>query len=165
MKKTLLISMGCSLGLLGLGCGSASGEQDCVQATDSTPEQVVLERTKLKIDRDADWCRACVMGLKGYASCQRVYASDEKEERVALRQRALDKACLDAGYEAGVCPAGAVIGALCKGEKEPKDMPTAAQALQRFYEGKPIRQPEDAAGKDEADKKSTESQPKDRQID
>ncbi len=143
MLKNIFILMVFALGPALPGCGSESGAKDCVPAPKDAAQKTIVERTRLKVDKDGDWCRACVMGLKGYASCQRVYALEDGQERVALRQRALDKACLDAGYEPGKCPVQAVVGVLCKGEKEPEDMPSAAQALQRFYEGKPIRQPED----------------------
>jgi hypothetical protein len=85
---------------------------------------------------DDDWCRACVMGPKGWASCQTVYAKSKGESREALKESSKEKACDDAGFEKGGCPDKAVLGITCKGDKPPPGSEDAAKAMQAVFFGK-----------------------------
>lgn len=79
--------------------------------------------------KDADWCRACVVGPHGFMSCQRKTATDPKETRTQLRERARLAACTDSGFAADQCPKDKVIGLICKGDPEPKDKREAGNKL------------------------------------
>ncbi|MDD5306268.1 MAG: hypothetical protein PHU25_03000 [Deltaproteobacteria bacterium] len=97
-------------------------------------------------DPNADWCRACVMGPKGFASCQRALAESPAETKDVLRAKARDRACKDSGFT-GECPDKAVIGMFCKGDQPPKDGLTPGKALQQIYFGPKgsLAQPGDGA--------------------
>lgn len=84
---------------------------------------------------NADWCRACVMSPKGFASCQRVYAETTTEPREVVRQRSLDKACLDAGFGKGACPDQAIIAVGCKDDPPAPGTKNAGEALQQLFMG------------------------------
>jgi hypothetical protein len=120
-------------------CSSEKKEPDCVPAVDSDtqPKQKIVSK-RLFIDDQADkkgndWCRACVMGNKGYASCQRVYGDTPTEARDAIKERARVKACVDSGYTATSCPASATIAIVCKGDPPPPNGGNPAAALQNLY--------------------------------
>lgn len=120
-------------------CGSPEKtEEECVEpAADTGKQPDPVERVPLGVVKPdpekADWCRACVMSLKGFASCQRVFALKEGEPREVLRGRARAKACDDAGFAGGSCPDGAVIAQACKGDPRPDGGVHPGQALQQIY--------------------------------
>lgn len=117
---------------LGTGCSSKSKASECADTETSEPAKAVVPDKS-----ESDWCHACVLGPKGYASCQKVYAVDERESRDSLRKRAKDRACTDAGYKEGECPAGAIGSLVCKGAALPKAMPSnegVAQAFKQILE-------------------------------
>jgi hypothetical protein len=160
------------VGALGAGCssGGKETEEECVdppEAADGAKKTVKLERFGLgkagEEDRkDKDWCRACVMSRIGYASCQRVYAASDDEDRESLRAKAREKACLDAKFPKDACPDEAVINLLCKGDAPPPGTPDPGTALQNLYqklEGQQKAPPRDEAPpKPEA--KASEAPPK-----
>jgi len=124
-------------------CSGEEKEPDCVPAEGVEP--VVVER---RIERfglgkagaadlvDHDWCRACVMSTKGFASCQKVYSDEPGRlaDRDPLKAKARDKACADAGYRKGECPDGAIISASCKDDPAPEGIKTAGQAVQDLFQ-------------------------------
>ena len=138
------------------GCSSkgTEGDKDCV---DPPPEAVEQAKKTVQIERiglgragdedkeSKDWCRACVMSTRGYASCQRVYAKSPDEGRDSLRARAREKACLDAKYPKDACPDKAVINLLCKGDPPPAGTPDPGTALQNLYKAMGGGQPAGAA--------------------
>ena len=99
--------------------------------TERKPLQAINVSAQEK--RDKDWCRACVMGPKGWASCQTAYAFEESETRESLKGRAREKACDDAGFEKNACPDKAVLAVLCKGEDPPSGSENVAKALQSAF--------------------------------
>jgi hypothetical protein len=142
-------------------CSSEKKEPDCVPAPAAdTAKTEKYEMTRLNIDavgkKDNDWCRACVMGPKRYASCQRVYGDTPTEPRDAIRERARIKACLDSGFPAGICPANATIGITCKGDPPPPGAGNPGKALQDMFNqlnpapkpGKAADQPADQPAKE-----------------
>jgi hypothetical protein len=158
------------VGALIVGCSGEKkpSEQDCVDP----PSADAGEKKTVKIERfglgkagdedkeKKDWCRACVMSQVGYASCQRVFAETEGEDRDSLRKRARDKACVDAKYPAGACPEKAVINVQCKGDAPPAGTPDPGTALQNLYQklggGQPKAAPKPA---DKDDKPAANPQP------
>lgn len=119
-------------------CSSEKKEPDCVPAADAKPEKgQKVEVTPLLVGnqdkKDNDWCRVCIMGPKGYASCQRVYGDTKAEPREPIRERARVKACVDAGFPADACPTTAVIGIVCKGDPPPPNAGNPAAILQDMY--------------------------------
>jgi hypothetical protein len=82
---------------------------------------------------NADWCRTCVMSPQGFASCQRVYAQSTDETRDSVRQRSLDKACADAGFEKDACPKQAIIAVGCKDDPPQPGVKDPGQALQDLF--------------------------------
>jgi hypothetical protein len=125
--------------LAAAACSSEKAQPDCVPAPASKPAEkgAKYEMTPLGgLDaekKDNDWCRACVMGPKGYASCQRVYGDTPTEAREVIRVRARDKACADAGFPKDACPASATIGIVCKGDPPPPNAGDPAKILQGMY--------------------------------
>jgi len=129
---------------LAAGC-SGKKEQEEQECVDPPPEANAGEKKTVKLERfglgkagdegkeQKDWCRACVMSKVGYASCQRVFADKEGEDRDTLRKRARDKACVDAKFEADACPEEAVINIQCKGDVPPPGTPDPGTALQNLY--------------------------------
>lgn len=120
-------------------CSSEKKEPDCVPAADAKPEagkkyEVTPLVTGDKDKKDNDWCRACIMGPKGYASCQRVYGDTPAEPREKVRARARAKACVDSGFPADACPETATIGIVCKGEPPPPNAGDPAKILQGMYQ-------------------------------
>jgi hypothetical protein len=122
------------------GCSSEKKEADCVPAVggDAAGKAKIVS-TPLFVDPQAgkknnDWCRACVMGTKGYASCQRVFGDTPDEPRDKIRERARIKACVDSGYTETNCPAGAIIGQSCKGDPPPPGSMDPGAALQNLYQ-------------------------------
>lgn len=121
-------------------CSSEKKEPDCVPAAEPKrlAEGQKIEMTPLQIDsaekEKLDWCRACIMGPKGYASCQRVYARTPTEPREEVRKRAREKACVDSGFPADACPTTAEIGIVCKGDPPPPNSGDPAKALQNMYQ-------------------------------
>lgn len=122
------------------GCSSKEKEPDCVPAIGApeAPKPGVVSRPLVVGDaadkKNNDWCRACVMGPKGYASCQRVYGDTPDEPRDRIRERALKRACADSGYAGEACPAQAVIGQSCKGDPPPPGAMAPGDALQNLYQ-------------------------------
>ena len=120
-------------------CSSDKKEPDCVPAAGAKTDGdgKTYEMTPLLVDKEAkknnDWCRACIMGPKGYASCQRVYGDTPTEPRDVIRQRARTKACVDSGFPADGCPDKATIGITCKGDPPPPNAGDPAKALQDLY--------------------------------
>jgi len=119
-------------------CSSEKKEPDCVPAEGAQPANAAkYEMTPLNVEnqdkKNNDWCRACVMGPKRFASCQRVYGDTPTEPREAIRERARIKACVDSGFPAGACPAGSTIGIACKGEPPPANAGNPADILQDMY--------------------------------
>jgi hypothetical protein len=119
-------------------CSSEKKEQDCVPATGAKPEAgKKMEMTPLLVEnqgkKDNDWCRACIMGPKGYASCQRVYGDTPTEPRDGIRERARVKACVDSGFPKDACPASATIGIACKGDPPPPSAGNPGKILQDMY--------------------------------
>jgi hypothetical protein len=132
-------------GAWGLACSKPADEcPDPAKAVGG--KKFRLERRNLgkvgEDDPNADWCRACVMGPRGYASCQRAVAEGPADTKDALRAKAKDRACKDSGFTAQ-CPDKAVVGIFCKGDNPPKGSLTAGQALQKIYFGPkgPVAQP------------------------
>lgn len=154
--RDLVALVAAALLLTVAGCSSkgAEGDKECV---DPPPEAVEQAKKTVQIERfglgkagdenkaDKDWCRACVMSLKGYASCQRVYAQSPDEGRDSLRARARVKACLDAGYPKEACPDKAVINLLCLGDDLPPGTPDPGTALQNLFKSMGGGQPEKGA--------------------
>lgn len=141
-NRRALIAFALALAIAGCSSKGAEGDKECV---DPPPEAVEKAKKSVKVERfglgkagdedkeSKDWCRACVMSMQGYASCQRVYAESPDEGRDSLRARARDKACLDAKYPKDACPAKAVINVLCKGDPPPPGTPDPGTALQNLY--------------------------------
>jgi hypothetical protein len=120
-------------------CSQDKKATDCVPAVGAAAAtQPKVTSRRLFVDdqagkKDNDWCRACVMGTKGYASCQRVYGDTPTEARDAIKERARVKACVDTGYTATACPASATIGIVCKGDPPPPGATDPGAALQNLY--------------------------------
>jgi len=139
-KATLFRAVYCAaLASFLASCSSDEKEPDCVPApvADSAKKPKIVS-TPLFIDdqagkKDNDWCRACVMGNKGYASCQRIYGDTPTEARDAIKERARIKACVDSGYTAENCPPTAMIGMVCKGDPPPANAPAPGAILQDLY--------------------------------
>jgi hypothetical protein len=116
-----------------VGC-KVKKEQECVD-----PPEVAAAKAKsgttteaakqTVIDKDADWCRACVVGPHGFMSCQRKSATSSSDTKDVLRERARIAACTDSGFTADNCPKDKIIGLVCKGDPEPKDKRAAGNAL------------------------------------
>ncbi|MCP4676669.1 MAG: hypothetical protein GY854_14390 [Deltaproteobacteria bacterium] len=121
-------------------CSSKKDEAaDCVDPPAAQKKQVVT-RENLGVTKGAggrkagaDWCRACVFGPKGWASCQVAYAENEGENRQAVKDRARQKACDDAGFAKGKCPQEAVKAMTCKGDKPGKKSKDPAKELQKLF--------------------------------
>ncbi len=119
-------------------CSSEKKEKECVDPPPAPSKKVTEMPLPMKstVDKSkADWCRACVMGPKGWASCMKVYAENEGETRDLLKNRARDKACVDSGYEKDKCPQQSVIALTCKGDAPPKGTTTPGKALQQLFHG------------------------------
>lgn len=137
----LLTGAGLICSLAAIGCSEKTEQPDCVPQKPSAPAQAAgVERTavaKIPVDKEkADWCRACVLGPHGYASCQRVYAAAEGELRDDVRARAKKQACDDAGFKPGECQDKNVIALLCKGDPPPPNATEPGKALQMLFYGK-----------------------------
>ncbi|MCU0663145.1 MAG: hypothetical protein MUC50_12575 [Myxococcota bacterium] len=146
--------------LLG-GCHSQAEAPQCDTAPAPAPAVKTVPVPDKKPAPDADWCRVCVMGPKGFASCQRVYAQTKEESRDTVRQRSLDKACQDAGFSQGSCPKGAIIAEGCKGDPPKAGVKDAGQALQDLYLGtKGPKGPKPQADKTAAPAAKEEPKPK-----
>ena len=134
----------------GTGCSPKSKEIDCEDT--SSGKKAVTGEAKTEAtgpDRDeSDWCHACVLGPKGYTSCQRVYAVDERESRDSLRKRSADRACKDAGFKEGECPASSIISMVCKGANLPKAMPKDDGIAKAFRQIIEKANPQDKAAPD-----------------
>lgn len=110
-------------------------------------------------DPSSDWCRTCVMGPKGWASCQTVYAENKEESRDAIKVRSREKACDDAGFAKGQCPDKAVLGVTCKGDKAPAGNDRAVKGMQAvFFKGNDVT-------KELTDKAAAEQEQKDKKSD
>ncbi len=122
-------------------CSSQKAEKECVDPPKSVVPKTLRSlgeggpKKKPVNKAKADWCRACVMGPKGWASCMKVFAEKQDEARDRTKQRAKEKACIDSGYEKDQCPQKAVIALTCKGDPPPKGTTTPAKALQQLYYG------------------------------
>ncbi len=101
------------------------------EAPECAPEKPAVKTTILKTsaNKDADWCRVCVMGAK-WASCQTARAEDKAVTRDVLRVRALERACEDAGFEKDKCPPQAILSRICRGEPA-SDGADSSKALQK----------------------------------
>ncbi|MCP4605762.1 MAG: hypothetical protein GY847_35450 [Proteobacteria bacterium] len=135
-------------------CSSENKEVECVdppQEDKKTKKVVTRDRLNTtgwnKARKDADWCRTCVMGPKGWASCQVAYAEKEGESRDVVKKRSQGKACDDAGFEKGTCPTKAVVAQTCKGDKSLKKNEGQAKALQGLFfpKGAPKKKTNDTA--------------------
>ncbi len=132
----LCISAGCAA--LVIGCSSKEQEQECVDppAAEKTTKTVThdnLGRVSAPAKKGGDWCRTCVMGPKGWASCQVAHAEKEGEDRATIKARARERACDDAGFPKGQCPDKAVLAVTCKGDKKPGSAEDPARALQKMF--------------------------------
>jgi hypothetical protein len=125
-----------AVGLCLAACKPESEEPDCVPAEPAKVEKkakVKKVRRVSTIDKKkADWCRACVMGPKGWASCQVAYG-EPGEDREVVRARSREKACDDAGFEKGKCPDKAVLAIKCKGDQPKATSGDPARALQKAF--------------------------------
>ena len=120
-------------------CSSEKKEPDCVPAADTKAQagkkyEVTPLLTENMGKKDNDWCRACIMGPKAFASCQRVYGDTKTEPREKIRERARAKACVDSGFPADACPVSATIGIVCKGDPPPANSGDPAKILQDMYQ-------------------------------
>lgn len=127
------------IGSLLMGC-NANKEKECVDPPTKSASlkkdedgagknSATVAKTATVAKKDADWCRACVVGPHGYMSCQRKTATNPAETHEQLRERARLAACTDAGFAADKCPKEKVIGLVCKGDPEPKDKREAGTKL------------------------------------
>ena len=126
------------------GCKGESKEPECVEPPQQQGESISKKVTQTRINvkepdpekLDKDWCRTCVMGPRGWASCQVVFAETDGESRENIQQRARQKACLDSGFAEGTCPENAVVAMSCKGDKTTDTRGNPAKALQQVFFGK-----------------------------
>lgn len=121
-----------------IGCGQGNAEQECVPADTAAAKVNKISRTQIRIDdskerANANWCRSCILGPKGWASCQVAWDATNEEAREALEARARDLACKDAGFGAGQCPPAPNFNTRCKGDKIPEGSVTPGKALQNIY--------------------------------
>ena len=122
-------------------CSKKDAELDCVEPEPpATQKKQSVTRKKLGATKGggarkagADWCRACVFGPKGWASCQVAYAENQGEDRQAIKDRAREKACDDAGFAKGKCPTQAVKAITCKGDKAGAKTKDPAKELQKLF--------------------------------
>ncbi len=144
--------------MLILSCSqNKNKEEECVDPPESEKKTKIVTRDRIRINRGidkskADWCRTCVMGPKGWASCQVVYADSDSESRDAVKARSREKACDDAGFKKGVCPEKAVIGVSCKGDKSSDKQAKAVKDV--FFPNKKGSKASKDATKASADKKN-----------
>ncbi len=96
-------------------------------------ERIGLGRVGEREKREGDWCRACVWSKVGFASCQRVFAEKDGEDRDTVRARARAKACKDAGWPVDACPEDKVISLLCSGDAPLPGTKNPGAALQDLY--------------------------------
>ena len=116
-----------------LGCNANKEEKECVDPpkTESKAGAVSEDGSKkgaAAAKKDADWCRACVVGPHGFMSCQRKTA-EPSETREQLKERARLAACTDSGFTEEQCPKDKVIGLVCKGDPEPTNKREAGSKL------------------------------------
>lgn len=148
---------------LSLGCKSKE-EPECEPANPSaqTETNTPLDKGRVLVaPKDADWCRACVVGPKGYMSCKKVDGQPGPEHRRGLRARARLEACLDSGFTEENCPKENVMAIVCKGDSEPNQeqkTKTAQKVLKALKNSGPLvlKQPEKSSGKDAASTPSAE---------
>jgi hypothetical protein len=156
MRKPSLILGVCVLAAASVtaACGGGEEEVDCVPAEKPAPKPEKKAKVVKRVlnpqamaNPDGNWCRACVMGPRGYASCQKVYEQNSDEELASIRRRARTKACLDAGFkDDSSCPDAAIIGLTCKGDPPPPNATDPSTALQQLFYGKK-GPPADGSGK------------------
>ncbi len=152
-------------GLIVLLAACSSKKDEAVDCVDPPAAQKKQSGTREKLGvakgvgvrkAGADWCRACVFGPKGWASCQVAYAENQGEDRQAVRDRARQKACDDAGFAKGKCPADAVKAMTCKGDKPGAKVKDPAKALQKLFfpkKGDGVKPAADKKAPESADKK------------
>jgi len=135
-------------------CTSAGGGS---AAECDTGQQVMVERISLgragrgeAVDKDGDWCRACIWSAVGFVSCQRVYAGSADESRDSIRARARATACKDAGWPVDACPDDKVMSVSCKGDAAPEGTLEPGVALQKLYRELNPEKFGSGAGRDEA---------------
>jgi hypothetical protein len=129
-----------ALSAIFLACSSKSKEPDCVPASTDQGQPMKVTRTPVIVPapqslKDGKWCQACVIGPKGWASCQVAFAQNESEAEEALKARSREQACLDAGFEKGKCPQDATVRIKCKGDSPSKNQVTPGKALQDLFYG------------------------------
>ena len=144
MSRPLLINLSIFvLAAVLFGCSSTVEEPDCVPDPNAKPiviekkyERVGLGKAGKKALEKHDWCRACVMGKVGFASCQKVYSDEpgEVEDKNLLRGKAREKGCSDAGFKKGECPDSAIISIICKGDPPPAGTKSPSDAVQDLYQ-------------------------------
>ncbi len=144
MSRLLLTNMSIFvLAAVLAGCSSAAEEPDCVPDPNAKPiviekkyERVGLGKAGKEALKKHDWCRACVMSKMGFASCQKVYSDEpgERKDKNALKGKARDKACTDAGFKKGSCPDSAIISILCKGDPPPAGTKAPGDAVQDLFQ-------------------------------
>jgi len=135
----------------------SSKKEECVDPPSSTKKAASQQ---IKGKKVSDWCRTCVMGPKGWASCQTVYAQNDKEARDSVKARSLEQACLDSGFEKGVCPEKALISSRCKGDPPPT-RGGAPKALQKAFFNKQLKQsPKPNSSEDHQKKKGDQEKKK-----
>ncbi len=121
-----------------LGC-TKKDEKECVDPPEAKDGKIKVTREHLgkmstpPPDPNADWCQTCVMGPKGWASCQVVFAEKMGEDREVIKARSRKNACLDAGFEEEKCPEPAVRMVRCKGDPEPEGLEKPGDLLQKVY--------------------------------
>ena len=126
-----------ALAMFSVAC-SSDKEKECVDPPGTEGKVQKVTRTHLgtnnrPADPNADWCRACVMGPKGWASCQIAYATKMGEDRAQIKERSRQKACLDAGFKKGECPESALKDITCKGDPTPEGADKMGEALQKIF--------------------------------
>lgn len=141
MLKTVWIFSLVCLGGLGCSLGQSGEQPDCIEDTSQKPIIKKIERTRLnnitnvatKEDlKNKEWCHACVMGPHKFASCQRIFETHKGESKEAIRERAIDAACKDAGFEKD-CPKSALKAIVCRGDKKPPSELTPGQSVQKMF--------------------------------
>ncbi len=154
-NMVFLLSFGVSI-LLFSGCKSGK-EPDCAPAPAAAQPETKEPVDKGKVivsAKDADWCRACVVGPKGYMSCKKVDGTPGPEHRSGLRARARLEACLDSGFTEESCPKENVMAIVCKGDAEPnleQKTETAKRVLKALKNSGPLVLKKPAANDKEAE--------------
>lgn len=142
-----------SITLAPVGCNTQKSEPECIEPPKSNPQKVVVQR-RLPIQppdpekQKRDWCRTCVMGPEGWASCQVAFGETDDEPRDLIKKRSRERACLDSGFKEGECPDNRVVAVTCKGEETPKGHDETAKALQKAFFSKRAQDDKPAEAKD-----------------